>query len=160
MWVLNCSGGWVGSAVKDFFLKKVDFFFTPSLSNLAKSRLQWLNQSSESLPKIISLSSVYFPFSFFLFDYLDYMLPAEILSEETTTSVHVVCVCLDNSKHICSRCLQIFFAKYFGALGLTELWAEGRPIWASLSVWEQDQEIGRPTRGPRPIWAQSRKCNW
>ena len=51
---------------------------------------------------------------------------------------YVVCVCLDNSKHICSRCLQIFFAKYFGALGLTELWAEGRPIWASLSVWEQD----------------------
>ena len=52
--------------------------------------------------------------------------------------VYDVCVCLDNSKHICSRCLQIFFAKYFGALGLTELWAEGRPIWASLSVWEQD----------------------
>ena len=34
-----------------------------SFSNLAKSRLEWLNQSSKSLPKIISLSNVYFPFS-------------------------------------------------------------------------------------------------
>ena len=34
-----------------------------SFSSLAKSRLEWLNQFSESLPKIISLSNVYFPFS-------------------------------------------------------------------------------------------------
>ena len=34
-----------------------------SFSNLVKSQLEWLNQYSESLPKIISLSNVYFPFS-------------------------------------------------------------------------------------------------
>ena len=131
---------------------KIQFSAWPNLDLNDSTNLLNLYQN------IISLSNVYFPFSISIRLFGLYATCSEMIRRNYNKGMLFVFVLIIINIFVAGVC-KYFFAKYFGALGLTELWAEGRPIWASLSVWEQDQESGRPTRGPRPIWAQSRKCN-
>ena len=55
MWVLNPSGGWVGSAVQDFFLKKVDFFYAFPNWNVVVDQV-WLGQCCFTFSKCFPYS--------------------------------------------------------------------------------------------------------